>query len=262
MEYIKKIYNYIYKRYSYVARKKYSTLAGSLAFFFMLSIIPFIFLVLLFLKLFNFDNSYLDVSFLPERVGQLIDYIVNSQMPNLTTYSIFLIGTSFYTASNIFYQIMQCGEFIYNKKRKINFYKKKFITIIGVLIVITMLILTIFLNLVSDQFISKIASGIFIIILKYILTIFFPVGIVIFVNILVAPYKLKIKYVLRGSFFTLLFWIVASLGFNIYFRFFSNIEEFYGALTFVIITFLYIYILAQGLIIGFILNQRFLNQKK
>ena len=58
----------------------------------------------------------------------------------------------------------------------------------------------------------------------------------------------------KGASFTTLFWYVVTIGFTIYLQIFTNYKAIYGALTFFIVFMIWIYLLAQGLIIGIIIN--------
>ena len=58
----------------------------------------------------------------------------------------------------------------------------------------------------------------------------------------------------KGALFTTLFWYIITIGFTIYVNIFTNYKAIYGALTFFIVFMIWIYLLAQGLVIGVILN--------
>jgi membrane protein len=77
---------------------------------------------------------------------------------------------------------------------------------------------------------------------------------VVCINFFITPHQVRFKEIKKGSLFTTLFWFVATLLFNIYLKIFTNYKAIYGAVSFFIIFMIWIYLMAQGLVIGFIIN--------
>lgn len=84
----------------------------------------------------------------------------------------------------------------------------------------------------------------------------FPIPIIIMVLFFMMFYKfapnqrLKFRNVFWGALFTVIFWLIASLGFSIYVNNFSNYSSVYGSLGSVIVVLLWLYISSIILIIG------------
>jgi membrane protein len=97
-------------------------------------------------------------------------------------------------------------------------------------------------------------SNLFWQILKYIILLFLPYVISICINFFITPHSVKFKEINKGALFTTLFWYIITIGFTIYVNIFTNYKAIYGALTFFIVFMIWIYLLAQGLVIGVILN--------
>ncbi len=84
----------------------------------------------------------------------------------------------------------------------------------------------------------------------------FPIPIVVMILFFMLFYKLapslklKFKSVFWGSLFTVVFWLLASLGFSIYVNNFSNYSNVYGSLGSIIVVILWLFISSIILIIG------------
>ena len=84
--------------------------------------------------------------------------------------------------------------------------------------------------------------------------LFIPYFIAICINFFVTPHSVKFKEINKGACFTTVFWYIVTIGFAVYLEIFKEYKAIYGALTFFIVFMIWIYLLAQGLIIGIILN--------
>ena len=249
---VKGIIKNIRKKYNIISDKRYQTISGSISFFFILSIIPFLFIMSLILNFLNI-NINIESNIIPENIISILKYVFNIQRDNITSYSIFLVIIALYTSSKILFQITECGEIIYKKKKE-KFIKKRIITILEVFILMIVLVSIIILNIIGNKYLYKIVDGLFIIVFKYFLSVLFPLLLIYILNIFVSPIKLNFKDLYKGVLFTFIYWFISTILFNIYYMYFSNLEVFYGALSLIIVSLLYIYILSIGLVIGFIIN--------
>ena len=226
-------------------KKSYSTLSGSIAFFLIINGGSIAYLILFISNLFNFEfriENKTIMTFLTN-IENKIDYSNNFL-------TIFFIITSIYGASSLFFHLLKTGEIIYEE---IN---DKF-TIIKRLTAIIFLTTTIFI--IELFFILLVMgdnafSNIFWHAIKYLILLIIPYIIAVCVNFFVTPHSVKFKEINRGALFTTVFWYIVTIGFTIYLNIFTNYKAIYGALTFFIVFMIWIYLLAQGLIIGIILN--------
>ncbi len=236
-----------------INRRNYSTLAGAIAFFFIVNGGSIVFLTLIFLKYFNIEitlNTGAEVNQL-ERIGL---YIYETSKSLTASYSFFFVLTSIWSSSTLFFHLIKTGEFIYDFKRK----KYGLITRIGsiilVLVFLVLLLCCVILFLILAYLSQIIKIKLIFKIIQILLGIIVPFTIVVYFNLLVPPVRIPFKKQLKGSLFTILFWIIATIGFLIYIKVFVNFKVVYGTLTFVIIFMLWIYLLSQGLIIGLMIN--------
>ncbi len=249
----------LYDLYLYVREKKYTTLSGGISFFLLLNggASLFLFLIIIQLSQVNIDNIYL---YFPKEVKVFLETFISSANFN-TGFSIFFLFTIFYSSSGLFYQLIEVGEIIYRKHRIQRGYKKRIIAWLGmvilfIVIIFSVLFLSVFLNIFN-----YIQSGFIKVLVNNIVIIILPTILILYLNYFVPPLKTKFKEIMYGVLFTTIFWIIVNYAFQIYINYFFSLNSLYGALSFLIITMLYIYVLVNGLIIGFILNFKFLECK-
>ena len=226
-------------------KKSYSTLSGSIAFFLIINGGSIAYLILFISKIFDFEFEIANKTIMEflQRIEHSIDY-------SNPLFTILFIVTSIYGASSLFFHLLKIGEIIYEDVND------KF-TLIRRLTAIIFLAVTIFiiesffiLIVVGKQFFSNLFWQI----IKYIIILVLPYVIAICINFFVTPHSVKFKEINKGALFTTFFWYVITIGFTIYMNIFTNYKAIYGALTFFIVFMIWIYLLAQGLVIGIILN--------
>ena len=242
---VMRFFSLIFKYYKRLMKKSYSTLSGSIAFFLIINGGSIAYLIMLIADLFDFkfEVSNPTLNTFLRSIESRVDY-------SNSFFAIFFIITSIYGASSLFFHLLKTGEMIYEEVND------KF-TIIRRLTAIIFLLATIF---IIELFFILLVLGdnvfpnYFWHVIKYIILLFIPYFISICINFFVTPHSVKFKEINKGACFTTLFWYVVTIGFTIYIKVFTNYKAIYGALTFFIVFMIWIYLLAQGLIIGIILN--------
>lgn len=237
----------MFKRiYFLLLNKKIPTLAGSLSFFLVLNGGSFLFLYIVL-------SNYLPHSFLDLFLNQLeegdfkkvVEYFFNYQ--DRLPYSIFLIFSSVFSSSSLYYHLMHISELISGKHFDLSI-SRRLLAIILTLI----FLLLIHLITISSTYLTLIFKNIS----NYILwgTIFLIFTIVIFVINFTALRTIKISEVYKGSIFSIVYFIIFTIGFIIYLNTFSNFKVVYGFFSFIVILMFYLYSLSIGLIIGIDIN--------
>lgn len=257
---MKKLFNKVLKFHKFLVSKRYSTLAGSMSFFLILSFIPSLFLILIIFDRFNLS---LEVDFtnsnIPNNIANILNYIFNNTKEITGEYSLLFLLTAVYSASNLFHHIIRSVELIYNKA----YYKESKMGRIVPIILLIMFLFLIALLFFLYAFIQLLLVNInvylrfFINLLLVILTF---LTIVLYLHKYLTPIKVKFKDCIQGASFTVFFSIFASLLFFLYINNYANYEKIYGALALIIVILLWIYILMIGFIIGLIINYKY--QKK
>ncbi len=240
--------------YHFVVDKKIPTLACSLAFITILNGGSFLFLYVILSGLFH--NSFNDLVMEQIQDGKLKDlilYFFNYQ--NNLPYSIFLILTSIYSASSLYYHLMNIVELITQIPFHISLSKR----VLSLIFTIGYLLLFNFTTLLLTELILffnhfyKILSSLLILLILF-LTIYF---------IQTISFNTKsFKRIYKGVFFSLIYTILWTIGFAIYLSFFTNFKIVYGILAFFVILFFYIYIICIGILLGIYLNHKNINLLK
>ena len=76
---------------------------------------------------------------------------------------------------------------------------------------------------------------------------------VLLLNMYICPFKAKAKLFLSGTWLTVVFWMVAVVGFSVYLKI-SNMDKLYGALSALIVFLLWLYVLMICFMMGVIFN--------
>lgn len=243
----------VYSLYKILKEKNYTTLAGSIAFFFIINGGALIFLISLIFNLFNLRFTAYFPSTNPF-VNELLLYVDNNSLSYFKTYSFILIVTSIWSSSTLFYHLLKSGELIYEKKRKKYPFFIRILSVLFVAIFLVIILSSIIILILGNLILAHLNNNLLSILIKIFMLLIVPSIAIFFFLIFVPPVKLKFKNVYKGALFTLSFWIVSTLLFQIYLNIFNNFKAIYGALTFVIIGMIYIYLLAIGLVIGLVIN--------
>ena len=253
MNYLRKGYVYIKEKYDLLSSKKYTTLAGTLVFFLIMSIVPLSFWITLLIGKLPIDTQHVLSLPIFDTVKNVLEYVQNEATKATASVSIVLIVTTLYSSTTFFYQMRRSGEIIYDYRRP----KKGLRVRIGALI-----LWTIFMALIV-VFLLLFALG------SFLFSLILPIGwektadyflltvlsclLVFLLNVYVCPYKVNVKRFLPGTMITVGAWALSLIGFSIYTRI-GNLGRLYGALSAVIVFFLWLYVLMICFIIGVIIN--------
>ena len=226
-------------------KKSYSTLSGSIAFFLIINGGSLAYLILYISNLFDFKFEVANKTIMTflTRIENNIDY-------SNVIFTIFFIATSIYGASSLFFHLLKTGEMIYEEVNDKFTLIKRLTAIIFLTATLFIIELFFILIVIGKHFFSNLFWQI----LKYIILLFLPYVISICINFFITPHSVKFKEINKGALFTTLFWYIITIGFTIYVNIFTNYKAIYGALTFFIVFMIWVYLLAQGLVIGIILN--------
>lgn len=261
MDGLRKVFKFIKEKYSVLAFKRYTTLAGTLVFFLIMSIVPFSFWLTLFLG--RLSVSMEEILRLPVfNAVQDVLLFVQQEAKNATaSVSIILLVTSAYSSTNLFYQMRRSGEIIYDYRRL----KAGFRVRIGALaltgIIILMFIVFLVLFALGTFVFSTFFSTFWERLADYLLLLVLAFLLVWLLNMYVCPYKTAMRHFLPGTIVTISAWIVAITGFSVYLKI-TNMDKLYGALTTIIVFLLWLYVLMICFIVGVIFNSEKINARR
>ena len=262
---IKPIYNFFAK----MSEDKVGIYTAQASFFIILSIFPFVLLLLNLIGLTTIDKPFIINSinaYAPDSVKPLLIQMINELYTHVsgTIISIAAVG-AIWSASKGFLSVMFGIYNIYKVHQNRNYFVARFIsmlyTVIFLIAMIITMILLVFGNRLFKLGISLIPAlkdiSILTLVMRY-LIVFLVLTMFFLIVFRVANLKHTTFFkVLPGAVFSSLGWIIFSYVFSIYVDNFSNMTYMYGSLTAVIILMLWTYFCIYILFIGAEINKFF-----
>lgn len=251
---MKKFVNKILELIRFISLHHFTTLAASIVLYLLLNGGTALFLTLLFLRAFRLEEWIL--SFIDQKYQGILSFLFQES----GSYSFFFIITGIYSATNLFFQIMQIGEIIYQKKKHSSLFKRT-ISLLFIVSFLVLIIFSLFFFFVMERFLIAFGLTFLNVLFKVLLNISIPLCLIFFLNYLVPPRLMDFKEIMWGSLFTYCYWMFVGFFYGIYAAN-SKYHHIYGALSSLMIFILYLYIQVNGLILGFLINYKILDCKK
>ena len=253
MQKVVKAYKFLKGKYDLLVTKKYTTMAGTLVFFLIMSIVPlFFWLTLLIGKLPVDVEKVFDLPVFAS-VKEIFLYLQREAENATASVSVVLVFTTLYSATNLFYQMRHSGELIYDYRPQKQGLRRRVSALVLLFIVMGIFIAFLALFALGTYLFSKYFTGVWGKIANYALLSALAFFLALILNAYICPYKVKISRFLVGSALTVGAWAVAVFGFTVYLQI-SNMGKLYGALSAIIIFLLWLYALTICFIAGVILN--------
>lgn len=240
-------------KYRYIALKKYTTVAGTLVFFFIMSIVPLSFWLTLLIGKLPIDVEEVFDLTVFQSVKDVLLYLQREAGNATASVSLLLLITTLYSSTNLFYQMRHSGELIYDYQHKKRGLRMRLAALALMFIVMALIIVFLLLFASGAYLFSRYFKGIWKTAADYTLLLALAFALVILLNAYICPYKAKLKHFLPGTIFTVAAWIAAVVGFTVYLKI-SNLGKLYGALSTIIVFLLWLYVMAICFMIGVILN--------
>ncbi|MBQ3235090.1 MAG: YihY/virulence factor BrkB family protein [Clostridia bacterium] len=233
--------------------KRSATLAGALVFFTVLGLVPTAYLLSLVLALFGNDLSIITKVFSISEFDEVKTFIIGATS-KLSAGGNAIAGIiAIYSSANLFVHLKLTGEFIYNCKASGGLFLRVFSiigTVIISLVVAFCLVLYAFLSVHIYGLLGKILGSI----VNVIALFFISLVAVICINLFTCPYKIRIKEVFKGSFYTCVFSVIFTFVFILYVKFFATYGEIYGKISVIPVFFGWLFIIMRCLVDGFVIN--------
>ena len=257
MDKVREWIQFIRAKYDLLVAKKYTTIAGTLVFFLIMSIMPFSFWLTLLLGKLPLNGETVLKMDVFDSVKDVFEFI-QSEAKNATAgASVFLVVTTLYSATNLFYQMRKSGEIVYNYHRKGGI-RSRLSALILLLIVMIFAIASLAAFAIGSFIFSRILTGTLSVFADYVLLALISFVFVWLLNAYACPYKLPFRTFLPGTALTIVLWGTALVGFAMYLKL-GNIDRLYGALSAVIVFLLWLYVLMICFVIGMIFNYERVN---
>ena len=237
----------------YFSDKRFSTLAGTLVYFLLMSVTPFLFWLALIVGELDFsalgDNEFFAA------VTPVLEYLQTSAKGATGGAGIILIVTALWSSTNFFYHLRRSGEIIYDNRLKKGGLSLRFSSLLAVFATIILIAFAAAVPFVGIGVLSSIMPqwlAQFISIIFLTMSAFF---IALFLNIFACPYNIGFENTVQGVFLTVALWLIFAVGFTVYLRF-ANPQRLYGAIAAVIVFLLWCYLMVNSLVIGIIYNRK------
>ena len=237
----------------YFSDKRFSTLAGTLVYFLLMSVTPFLFWLALIvgeidLRVFT-DNEIFSA------VTPVLEYLQTSAKGATGGAGVILLVTSLWSSTNFFYHLRRSGEIIYDNRLKKSGLSLRFSSLLAVFAAIILIAFAaavpfLGLGVLTSIMPDWLAQSISIVFLT--MSAFF---IALLLNVFACPYNLGFENTLPGVFLTVALWLIFAVGFTVYLRF-ADPQRLYGAIAAVIVFLLWSYLMVNSLVIGIIYNRK------
>lgn len=262
-------FNFFRFFYQGLINESISMRASALSYKLFLAFFPaliFIVTLLPYFSSYDSQNAFIETleSIMPEYTFKAFEHTLRDLLfkPRFDILSVVFVLALFYSISNM-NSIINTFNKSYHLKDKRSLLKKIKVSIILTLLVYFLIMLAILLIGSSEIVINWLyakeffKSTIYFFLINYgrWLILFFVMltGFSIFYTI-APPVKLKFKYFNPGSLFAAFFFIVLSLGFNIFINEFTSINRVYGVLGVILVFFMWLYYNAVIVLVGFEIN--------
>lgn len=248
------------RAYAVLAEHKYTTIAGTLVFFLITSIVPFLFwLTLLFGGSGVTGEEILELEIFGWAKDLLVLLRLNAEGASSGA-SVFFLATTLWSSSGFFYHLRRSGEIVYGTARSKHGWKVRISAVLvtfGVLLFFAVAGVVLFAGMFAIRWLPKWLAY------PAIYTLLLVVGFFAswILNGYVCPYRVGASNTVQGSLITAALWLIASAAFSVYLNF-SDREKLYGALSLVIVFLLWLYWMMVCFSVGMIYNKHRLESVK
>ena len=245
--------------FRYFSDKRFSTIAGTLVYFLLMSIAPFI--LWLTLVCGNVDIERFISHELFDSVSPFLRYLKSSAESAAGGAGIIFLLTTLYSSTNFFYHLRRSGELIYNSSRVTGGLKLRLASVVLIFAAIFLFAVLGGVLVVGSRILDRLLPFYLsdLVLCTFLTASAFAVILVL--NLFACPYKLKLFDAVPGSLLTTALWLVFLIGFSVYTQF-ANPEKLYGRIASLIIFLVWCYAMMSCFVIGIIYNGMFKTKKE
>lgn len=243
------------------------TLPSTLAYYFVLSAVPIISIVLLIATSFNLSASFI-IDFIAENFSKDLVKLITPIFTEQTFSLGFMIylGVSFFLASNGSDAIIVASNMIFNLENK-HYIKRRIkafgITLIIFLLFTFMLIVPLFGEQIINICMSLGVKSSIVDIMRMLYPVLnVPVTLIVMyfaiklIYVIAPDDKIKSKYVTKGAVFTTTLWFIVTMIYSYYIKNIADYSHYYAGLGTIVMLMVWFYILAFIFVMGISLNYR------
>ncbi len=231
---------------------RYTTLAGTLVFFLIMSFVPLTFFLTLLLSRLNLNTDELLTLPLFGWAKDLLLFFRNNAEG--TRAGIFLLITAFWSGSSFFYHLRRSGEIIYSYRREKHGWRVRLSAFAFTVLIVFILAACAAILLGAIWLLRALPRPLAYPII-YALLLLMSFFVAWSLNIYLCPYRVTLRETAVGSGITAALWLLASVAFSVYLSL-SNKEKLYGAITVLIVFLLWLYWMMICFTVGVVYNCR------
>lgn len=258
--FFRRIFHKVRRAWGILSAHKFTTIAGTLVFFLIMSFVPLTFWLTLLIGGAGIDTDVLLDLELFDWARELLTFFKNNAEGATVGVSVLLLATTLWSSSSFFYHLRRSGEIIYGYTRTKEGWRVRLsaavLTVLVVLFLAGAGALLVFSRLLTRSLPDWLSLPVI-----YSLILVFGFFAAWMLNGYVCPYRCSPIEIALGSFLTALAWLFASAAFSVYLSF-VNPEKLYGALSVFIIFLLWLYWLMICFTSGVIFNCHMLEKRQ
>lgn len=245
--------------YAVLADNKYTTIAGTLVFFLVLSLVPLLFfLTLIFGGRISAEQIFELELF--DWAKDLVGYLDTHASGASAGAGVLFLATTFWSATGFFYHLRRSGEIICGIERGGSGWKIRLSAVVFAFVSIFLIALAAGVVIGANLLTRSLPSWLSWIIVYTVVTVFAFFGAWL-LNTYACPYRVSPAETAAGSAFTALSWLFAAVLFRLYLTY-TDPAKLYGALSAVVVFLLFLYWLMICFTSGMIYNFRFMKEGK
>ena len=223
MDRLRRVYDFFKSKYDLLSLRKYTTIAGTLVFFLLMSIVPLAFWLTLIVGKLPIDTGEVLSLSVFGSVREVLVYVQKEAENATVGASVLLLFTTLYSATNLFYQMKRSGELIYEYQPKRQGWRIRLGALLLLAVVMATVVVFLLVFALGSYLLSKLVSGKWVYVADYTLLMAVAFFLVFLLNLYVCPYKVKVRCFAPGTILTVLAWVVSIIGFSVYLKI-SNVR--------------------------------------
>lgn len=238
----------------YIFSARFSTIAGTLVYFLLMSAAPFLLWLSLFFGKVDIEGVLSHELF--SSVSPVVGYLKSSAESAADGAGIVLLATTLYSSTNFFYHLRRSGEIVYGAKRGKGGIRLRLLSLLLILITAVLVAFIAAVSVVGgwvlESFMPYYAADI----IYCVFLTMAAFGIALVLNIFACPYRIGADEAISGSLLTTALWLIFSAGFTVYLQFASP-ERLYGKIAAVIVFLVWCYLMMCCFVAGMAYNGGF-----
>ncbi len=244
--------------FKFFSDKRFSTIAGTLVYFLIMSIAPFILWLTLICG--NVDIEKFLSNELFESVSPFLRDLKSSAEGAASGAGIVLLVTTLYSSTNFFYHLRRSGEIIYDSPTVKGGLRLRLASLALIFATLLLIALIAAMSVVGNWILDEIMPYYLSDVISYTFITATAFAVALVLNIFSCPYRLKAEEAVAGSLLTTSLWLICLLGFGVYMHF-ANPERLYGKIASLIIFLLWCYVMMTCFVVGVIYNGMFKHRR-